>query len=116
MDVGRLIGHKDRLPGVIMGHHGLRARHETTQQRDLALGHGAPAPGGHPVTSDRDDWPCLVRPQHRPQGRGGVHALTLSPTLAQRCTLIPLAHQRLERMLTDPQRAETVDTQQGRKQ
>src|SRR2546428_6557832 len=59
MDVGRIIGHKDRLPGVIMGNHGLRARHDTTQHRDLGLMHGAPAPVGHQVTIVISAWPCL---------------------------------------------------------
>ena len=115
MDVGWVIGHKDSLPGVIMGNHGLRARHDTAQHRDLALVHGAPAPVGNHVTIDIDDRPCLVRYQHRHQGLGGVHALQLSQKLAQRCTLIPMANQRLERMLTAIELAETVDPEQGRK-
>ena len=39
MDVGRIIRHKDGLTGVIMGHHGLRARHDAAQHGDLALVH-----------------------------------------------------------------------------
>ena len=39
MDVGRMIRHKDGLASVIMGNHGLRARHDAAQHGDLALVH-----------------------------------------------------------------------------
>ena len=84
MDVGRIIGHKDSLPGVIMGNHALRARHDTAQHRDLALMHRAPAPIGDHVPINIDDRPCSVCSQRRHQRLGGVHALKLSQKLAQR--------------------------------
>ena len=37
MDVGRIIGHKEGLAGVIMGNHGLPARHDAAQHGDLPL-------------------------------------------------------------------------------
>ena len=61
-----------------------------------------------------DERPGAVGYQHRPQGRGGVHALQLSQKLAQRCPLLPMAQQRLQWMRTGIKRAETVDPQQGR--
>ena len=61
MDVGRIIGHKEGLAGVIMGNHGLRARHDAAQHGDLPLMHGHPAPIREHVTIDIGDGARLDR-------------------------------------------------------
>ena len=61
MDVGRIIGHKEGLTSVIMGNHGLRARHDAAQHGDLALVQGHPAPIGDHVTIDIRDGARLGR-------------------------------------------------------
>jgi hypothetical protein len=60
MQVGRIIRHKDGLASVIMGDHGLRARHDATQHGDLALMHGPPAPIGDHMPIDIDELARLV--------------------------------------------------------
>ena len=110
-----MIRHKDGLASVIMGNHGLRARHDAAQHRDLALVHRPPAPRGDHVPIDIDDLPHLLRYQRRQQGRVGPDTLKLPKKLAQGCALIAPAKPRLERMLVGIKRAEAVDTPQGGK-
>jgi hypothetical protein len=84
MDVGRIIRYKEGLPGVIMGNHGLRARHNAAQHGDLALVHGHPAPIGDHMTIDIGDWARLGRYQCGQQHLGGTHTFKLSQKLTQR--------------------------------
>ena len=83
MQVGRIIRHKEGLPGFLMGDHGLRARHDAATHGDLALMHRPPAPIGDHVSINVDDWARLGRSQYRHQGHGGMHTLKLPQKLTQ---------------------------------